>query len=341
MAAAQAERSSAEGPPPLACYDFHGLTLEVRCEHPGADVALRSRLERFGATHRKRSPDLGFVLRVVHTQADHLAPPEAPMRAVYESESGLVQYAENLDTLWIDCAPYVRVRSEPAAGRTTISILQGPSLGSFEIDWLLAHPLFSLPLMESVKRRSMFSLHAAGVAQDRRALLLAGSSGAGKSTLALALSEAGLAYLGDDILFLQRSSHSLQVLAFPEEVDVSSGSVDLVPGVAGRLRCRDRPGWPKRQLSTWDLPGPGVAWRCEPAAVVLPRIADRPESRVVELDSGQAFFELLPNVLLTESESSQAHLDALAELTRDRPCYRLETGRDLIGTAALLRRLLD
>jgi hypothetical protein len=259
------------------------------------------------------------------------------MRPVYESESGLVQYAESLDALWIDGAPAVCVRSQPACGRTVVSVLESEA----ELDWLLTHPLFTLPLIECLKRRGRFSLHAAGVARGDRALLLAGSTGAGKSTLALALSEAGFAYLGDDMLFLERAARRLQVLAFPEEVDVSVETVGLLPCLAGRLRAPELLGWPKRQLSTWDLSGPGVAWRCDPVALILPRIADRAESALTRLDSSQAFFELLPNVLLTESASSQAHLDALAELVGSRPCYRLDTGRDLAGAAALLRPLVE
>ena len=58
------------------------------------------------------------------------------------------------------------------------------------------------------------------------------------------------------------------------------------------------------------------------------------------MDPAEALLELAPNVLLTEVRSSQAHLDALAELARTCACYRLETGRDFDALPGLLRGLV-
>ena len=68
---------------------------------------------------------------------------------------------------------------------------------------------------------------------------------------------------------------------------------------------------------------------CDPAILVFPRVAGAPTSLVRPLDRGEALLELLPNVLLTEPVSSQAHLDVLGELVDASECYRLDTGTDL------------
>jgi hypothetical protein len=70
-------------------------------------------------------------------------------------------------------------------------------------------------------------------------------------------------------------------------------------------------------------------------------VAGRAESKLIPLDSGEALLELVPNVLLTESVSSQAHLDALAGLAAESTCWRLETGRDLEGAVRLLAALFE
>ena len=67
--------------------------------------------------------------------------------------------------------------------------------------WLLARPLLTLPLVEMLKWRGLYSVHAAGAASDGGAIVLPGPSGSGKSTLALALARHGLNYMADDMLF--------------------------------------------------------------------------------------------------------------------------------------------
>ena len=57
------------------------------------------------------------------------------------------------------------------------------------------------------------------------------------------------------------------------------------------------------------------------------------------MTKGEALLELLPNVLLTEARSSQAHVDALGALVAACPAYRLATGRDFNALPVLLEDL--
>ncbi len=67
---------------------------------------------------------------------------------------------------------------------------------------LAAYPYFTIPLMEVMKRRGRFPLHAGCVAKEGRGLLLAGTSGSGKSTLTAALVRDGWDFLSDDTVFI-------------------------------------------------------------------------------------------------------------------------------------------
>jgi hypothetical protein len=205
---------------------------------------------------------------------------------------------------------------------------------------MLSHPLVTLPLVELLKRRGLYSLHAGGLCRDGRGLVLPGTSGAGKSTLTLALVRAGFGFLGDDTLFLARRPEGLRLLAFPDEVDLTEQTVAFFPELA-RYLTAPRPGWRKRQLRAEEAYGAEVVWECAPGHLVFPRVAGREESRLFPLEAGEALLELAPNVLLTEPVSSQAHLDALAELANASTCWRLETGRDLDGAVRLLARLFE
>jgi hypothetical protein len=315
---------------------LHGLSLAVR-GLPEVTAAVESRLARLP---RSAPPGTGsdselrFDFVAVPESADLPARP-ARSRPVYDPPGGEIVYGEEEDVLHIRLGERFAALCEPAQSRTRIAV-RDPGVEDL---WLLSHPLFTLPLAELAKRRGLFSLHAAGLALDGRALLLPGTSGAGKSTLSVALARAGFGFLGDDTLFLVLRPEGLRVLAFPDEVDLTDESAGFFPELAPHLTAPEHDGWKKRQLQAAHLPGTEVIWESAPGFLVFPRVAGRTESRLVPLPRDEALLELAPNVLLTEPRSSQAHFDALAALAAASDCYRLETGRDLPAAAALLRGL--
>ena len=152
------------------------------------------------------------------------------------------------------------------------------------------------------------------------------------------LARAGFGFLGDDTLFLARRPEGLRLLAFPDEVDLTDETVSFFPDLAPWLAA-PRSGWRKRQLRAEEACGAEVVWECAPSHLVFPHVSGRQESALIRVGADGALLELVPNVLLTEPASSQAHLDALADLAAASSCWRLETGRDLDGAVRLLAAL--
>jgi hypothetical protein len=324
----------------MRSYAFHGLTLAVS----GQDSVLDAFHARLGSLPPAGgTPDLRFEIGADGGSNGFGRPDGA--RTVYEPPVGEVVYHDAADLLYLEHGPRLRVLADPGEGRVRFAAIADTELEPEEL-WILSHPLLSVPMIEMLKRRGLFGVHAAGAAiggsggsggSGDRALVLAGTSGSGKSTLSLALARAGLDFLGDDTLFLARRQEGLRVLAFPDEIDLTEQTAGFFPEVAPRTT----PGWRKRQLRAEEAFGARIAWECEPAVLVFPRVSGRPRSELRPIDAGEALFELAPNVLLTQPGASQAHLDALAELARASRCYRLETGTDLGEAAALLRGLLE
>ena len=79
---------------------------------------------------------------------------------------------------------------------------------------------------------------------------------------------------------------------------------------------------------------------CRPGALVLPTISGERSSVVRAVSASDALRELVPNVLLTQRAATQAHLDALAELVREIPCYSLATGTDLSMASRCVQEIL-
>jgi hypothetical protein len=280
--------------------------------------------------------DLCFSYCSPAATARHWVRPAESARPVYTSSIGEVLYDDEDGSLWIDCGERARLWCHPAQGRTQVSVAQPPALDL----WLLSHPLVTIPLMEMAKQRGLFSVHAAGMAIDGACVMLAGTSGSGKSTLALALARAGWDFLGDDLLFLTRDPGGVQVRAFPEAIDVTEQTIGLFPELAD-LHAVARPaGWPKWQVQPAARYDSRIAWACRPAALVFPRVARRATSLLAPIGRDEALLELVPDVLLTESHATQAHLDALAALVGQCACYRLDTGYDMDVLPDLLRPLV-
>jgi hypothetical protein len=315
-------------------YDFHGLRLG--CEAGDRLLAaLEARLGRFQPATAGEC-DFHVEYRADPAGRPAIAPP-AGSRVVYESPMGRVLYSPEVDRLFVDSKWPITAECDPVAGRATVRVHDAEERHA----WALSHPLLTIPLIECLKRRDRFSIHAGGVAWQGRGILIPGSSGSGKSTLALALARAGFGFLGDDMLFLVRDDDSLLALGFPEEFDLTDDTVRLFPELGELLALEREEGWPKRRLRVDQRYGAPIVWQSRPRILVFPRVARAARSNLIPLDPGEALLELVPNILLTEPASSQRHLDALSDLVARAVCYRLETGTDFDDLADRLKRLAE
>jgi hypothetical protein len=329
--------------PPRSSYAhqflLHGIRLSLDSDVPPIGAMLATRLRHFAVPHAGAAhpvSDLEFTFR---TGDDPFAEPtsQREARPVYEMPSGRVVYEGARDRLLIEHGDGVRVVCEPAAGRAVVT-LRAPTP---ELFWPTTHLLFLLPLIEMLKRRGVFSVHAAALSVDGAGLLLAGGSGAGKSTLALALLRAGFAFLGDDMCFLAPAPDGVRTLSFPDEIDVAEHTARLIPELRFLLDRELPPGARKRPLLVEEVYDVRPATECRPTVLVFPRVAHTDRSVLAPMDAAEALLELVPNVLLTEPRAAQAHLDALGLLVGQCRCYRLQTGRDLDSLCSRLAALLQ
>jgi hypothetical protein len=322
-------------------YAVHGVRVAVRSESDAVADALHARLRRFavpadvdaGAARDVLSFDLRFG-----DAATALPPTPGDARPVYLPRRGSVTYSDAEDRLHLDLGDGVRAVCDLARGETHV-VMPAP-VG--DATWLLSHPVLTLPLVEQLRRRGLHNVHAAALAVDGRALLVAGTSGAGKSTLAIALLRAGLDLLGDDMCFVSRDAGGAgaRIHAFPDEVDVTDETAAMFPELRALLDAPPCAGWPKRRLLPEEVYDVRFADACRPAVIVFPRVAGTARSVLTPMARGAALRALAPDVLLTDARVAGAHLAALAALVEGSECWALATGRDLDEVPAMLAALL-
>jgi hypothetical protein len=320
---------------PALAVEIHGVTLRIDCEPREVRDALARRLHPFVSSPAAGAP--GDV--AVHITGPGAAPlfgldTGGGGRVVYEAPEGVLRYLEASDQLVANYANRVHLDLRAREGHMYMAVT-----GDRPADLMLAaYPLFSISLVEILKRRHRYALHAACVSWHGSGLLLAGTSGSGKSTLAVAFARRGFDILADDTVFLDDGQ--LRVLAFPDEIDVTEDTISLFEELEQLRSQKRRPGRTKHSLRPEVLGACTVA-SCIPAALVVPRVGNETESRLDQMDPAAALRELLPNVLLTDPASSQAHVDALGSLVKQIPAFRLETGRDLSAAVDLLEPMVN
>lgn len=332
---------------PSRSFRFHGLWVRIAA---AADVlaALGARLAEFPELAAVEVPAMRFEFHPFeHARSRAVQRPVGQGRSVVDLVSGSVEYFEKPDELFVDFGARGRAL---CALRTREVWVAYPGNDPRSV-WLCSHPLFTIPLAELLKRAGLYMVHAAGLAHEGRGLLVAGASGAGKTTLCLALLRAGFGFLADDTVFLsprvdgvagqagQRGG--VRLLAFPDEVDLTEQTAGFFPELKSETGQLPPPIRPKRAISATRLYGVAPQWECQPAMLVFPQQAPVPQSVLMPMSKEEAFLQLLCNVVRTDVDASQAHLNALSTLVQQCHCFRLRAGRDFEALPGLLRLALE
>ncbi len=317
-------------------FSFHGVPISL-CGNHEAVALTEARFSCFPPTPGD-TPPATFEFYCPRNGGGHaLERTVGEARPFYELPDGEADYFHAAERLYISYySDRVRALCDLARGHTLLSYLRPDAYSLY----LASHPFVTLPLIELLKRRGLYNLHAAGLAINGQGFIVSGNSGAGKTTLAVALVRAGFDFLSDDMLFLTAGRDGLRILGFPDQSDVADETVTMFPELRAALNPAGLRVGPKSQIRVEEFYRADIIWECRPAVVIFPRIGHRERSELIPLEADEALLELLPNLFLTEAASSQAHLDALTRLAREARCFRLETGRDFDSLADRLRGLV-
>jgi hypothetical protein len=323
--------------PIIRRYRMHGVKIETSTSVAALSEALDGRL-RYFSDPSGGEPDLRCEYQSVPNAewSDTICAPQPGFRAIRRTPTLEVWYNPASDRLFAayeGCMAFTWESTE----RTAHVRFAESEAGS---TWRLSHPMFTLPLVDCMKRHGRYSLHAAALAVEGKGLLFPASSGSGKSTLTLALARAGWDFLSDDVSFLRQDTDELRLLAFPDDVDVTDETLRMFPEISHLLAEPTRPDWRKRQVPATEFFPTRIVDECAPAAVVFPRFAGTDSTRLERISEQAAFFELASNLIPTETAASQRHLDVIGLLIRRVPCYRMHTGRNLQELPELLGELL-
>lgn len=201
---------------------------------------------------------------------------------------------------------------------------------------------FHYALAELLKRRNLFTLHAAALERRGRGLLIAGGNGCGKTTASLSLLRSGYRLLSDDHPVLRDDGAWPELLASPALIEVTDRTVELFPELRDAPSGLLRQGARKKSFHAEDI-YPGSTGRpCEPVMILFPQIGKLPHSCLEPLAKSRALQGLLPPPsLVPDDELSRREVRALSNLVQRASCYRLHFGQDVPDLPKLITPLLD
>jgi hypothetical protein len=183
-------------------------------------------------------------------------------------------------------------------------------------------------------------VHAAGVGEGGRGVLLTGRGGSGKTTTALLCVQAGWAYAGDNNLVLEPGPR-LRGHALYASATVRPGTLERMPLLARRLRNADRLDAEKGLLFVDDRGGGRMLPSFDVAAILLPRVTGGSRTRSEPATAGACMAALAPSSLLPLPGAAHETFARLAAVSRGAPAHHLLLGEDVASIPDVLRGFLE
>jgi hypothetical protein len=196
-------------------------------------------------------------------------------------------------------------------------------------------------LMEMLRHRGVFPIHAAALARDGRGYLFFGQGGNGKTTVALALIKSGFQYLADDKLLLRREPEGVAALAVSRRFNIDPDMARHYPELGVLAALPPLPHSVKRAFDVSQLYPGAFAPECRVGVIVHVRRRPGERGRLVPLSPTASFLELTRHTVVSvDREGAACQLGLLRDLVRQSRSYRLDNGDDLYGSPERILGLL-
>jgi hypothetical protein len=228
---------------------------------------------------------------------------------------------------------------EGAYGRAEGYLLKPERMSANLIEYL-----FHLTLIELLRHRRLYTIHATALEWHGRGVLIPGNSGRGKTTSFISLLRAGYRCLSDDHPLIRADEDHIELLPFPIKINVTKETIAFFPELrnAPEHVLKVQPGFHKRGFYAEELYRTEIGACCRPALVLFPQVVDAAQSHLERLPKSRALQLVLPQALLVYDQNvARQEFQVLAKLVQQADCYRLHFGRDILDLPKLITPLLE
>jgi hypothetical protein len=222
----------------------------------------------------------------------------------------------------------IRARFTDAADEWSMSLVPELLSGEFPVD---VEDMLSLVLTTGWRRARWVPVHAGGLTDGRRGLLVCAGSGGGKTTFTLAMVRRGWRTLGDDKLLLAMDGPAGHVNAIKHVLNVDPAVARWFPEVGDLSAVPQYSAWTlKRRVALADLwPSAAATEMTASSLLVIERRTDARGVAVAPISTPDAISALLhQSVIPTDPRVARPITRALATLGQRVSAFRVTVGDD-------------
>ena len=221
--------------------------------------------------------------------------------------------------------------------RRTVGIVRDPAR------WPLEHyqQAIFISLYQHLQARGLYLIHASAIGRNGQAILFSAKSGAGKTTTMLTCVEAGFQFYSDDATLLRLTGDGqIEVVSLLGCMNVTNKTLGWFPELAPYTsEVASRTG--KRLVMIHDTFPDHVALSGIVQAIIAPEITEQAHASIAPMGKMSLLSELLPFSLdLHDTNAAKNHLEFLAKVLEQVPCYRLKLGKTRNDLPSLLDQIL-
>jgi len=213
-----------------------------------------------------------------------------------------------------------------------------PAMGADRAYW--KRVIFSNLLTALSGSIGVTELHCACVVRDGRGLLLSGRSGSGKSTMALALAQAGFAFLSDDRTWVSRHEGWLQAWGLPTLLKLHPEAVALFPDLRGLEPSVLPDGRTAFQLDVQSQLGIPRILHCEPRWLVFLERHESSTTTLTRMLAEEAAARLRQDLLSETPSAAKDQWETIRRLV-ERGCWLFRPGGTPQEASQMLAHLVE
>lgn len=212
------------------------------------------------------------------------------------------------------------------------------------VSWFVMRHVFYMIIGAMLDYEGYETIHAGAIGLDDAGVLLVGSPGSGKSTLVLSCLQTDMYLLADDVLFLAKDDGVVRIYAFPEDIGVRRGTLEMM-GQYTFMQSLVKDERSKRYIDVHRYFSAQVVSSCPVRLMLFLDAKNRSaEFRAEQLSPAQAVTWLMKEYISRqEAQQGTANnmFDIFSDMATQAPSYRLWLAADPQVNAAQVRTLLE